>query len=303
MVAIIGGIMEYNKYVKQAQQSLVNAGYSVGKHGIDGKFGKDTLAAVNEAIADAKEGEDPEDEFPYTRDLSKGDKGQKVEQLQEMLDRWHMRYYLGKGYIDGKFGSGTKEAVKEFQKGMSLDATGKVNKNLWLLLNSESVDISKWITPQVSNVPGDNGKLPFACNCNGKYCDSAGNAIAGKTSVGLMILLVRIQDKINANYNRTDIVIRLTDDINLADHDDYNGGNRCTKWNKLHSGIKYSQHIKCKAADIFFNCPYLAGKASPTMHELWKVCDKINPYGGVGEYPYTIHVDTRGSKARWSDGV
>ena len=296
--------MKYNKYVEQVQMDLVVAGYSVGKHGIDGKFGKDTLSAVNEAIADALEcDDDPDDDYPFIKGLKYGALGEGVENLQKLLEKWNMKYYLGAGYIDGIFGKGTKEAVMEFQKAMSKKPDGKVDEELWKLLKIDPIDISFWTTPQVSKIEGDNGKLPLACNCNGKYCDSAGNAVPGKTSVGLMILLVRIENELNARFKRDDIKVRLTDDMNLNDHDDANGGNRCKEWNAQHGGAKKSQHIVCKAADIYFVCPDVKGKERPTMHDMWMVADDLNPYGGVGEYKSNIHVDTRGNKARWSKGV
>jgi peptidoglycan hydrolase-like protein with peptidoglycan-binding domain len=290
--------MEHNKYVHKAQENLINAGYSVGGAGADGKFGADTLNAVNNVIADAKKSSDAKDDAPegklqyaFTQDMEYKDEGEGIQNLQRLLIKWHMGYYLGEAGADGIFGRGTKEAVTEFQKGMSQKITGTVNEKLWEMLNTEPVDISKW------TMPDSTGRLPLSCNCMGKYCDSQKNGKAGITSVGLMILLVRIEKEMNRRFNRDDIVIHLTDDMNLHDIDDRNGGNRCQRWNRLHGGAAGSQHTKWRAADIYFDC--LVDDNCPDMEDLYAVADELNPYGGVGEYRYNIHVDTRGSWARW----
>jgi len=217
--------------------------------------------------------------------------GDDIQNLQRLLIKWHMGYYLGEAQVDGEFGRGTKQAVIELQKGMGAKIDGRVDENLWGILNSEPVDISTWTTPD------NTGRLPLSCNCDGKYCDSQKNAVAGITSVGLMILLARIETEMNRRYSRDDIVIHLTDDMNLKDFDDRNGGNRCDKWNSLHGGAQGSQHTKWRAADIYFDC--LVDDNCPDMEDLYDVADKLNPYGGVGEYRFNIHVDVRGSRARW----
>lgn len=291
--------MKNNKYVKEAQKNLIESGYSVGRAGADGKFGKDTLKAVNDVIADAKDNTDKSAEtnvesklqYPYNRNLEYGDKGEDIKILQRLLIKWHMRYYLGEAGVDGTFGHGTKQAVVEFQKGMGQQITGVVDENICDMLNGDPVDISMWTTPDKT------GRLPMSCNCDGKHCDSQGNALAGITSVGLMILLARIEQEMNKRYNRNDIVIHLTDDMNLYDFDDRNGGNRCEKWNKMHGGAEGSQHTKWRAADVYFDC--LVDDNCPDMEDLYDVADELNPYGGVGKYDYNVHVDTRGSWSRW----
>ncbi|MEX1376486.1 MAG: peptidoglycan-binding protein [Eubacteriales bacterium] len=294
--------MRYNRYVEQAQKNLLQAGYSVGRWGTDGKFGEDTLSAVNMAIADAKktdEAADDEDEsqkqnmeYEFAGELKYGDSGEDVANLQRLLIKWHMGYYLGKAQADGKYGRGTKEAVTEMQKGMGMKPSGTADESLWEALNRQPVDISRWTTPQ-------NGQLPFACNCKGKYCKSQTDAQPGRTSVGLMIMIERVEAELCRRFGREDIELRLTDDMNPNDDDDRNGGNRCTRWNKAHGGASGSQHIYRRAADLFVVCPDVEGKSKPSIHSLYTVADEMNPYGGVGEYKGNIHIDTRGWKSRW----
>lgn len=273
---------------------MIDAGYFVGKEGADGKFGGNTLEAVNKVIADVKTQESKEEEeqqYTYNGELEYGDRGEDVKNLQNMLKKWHMGYYLGTAGADGIFGRGTKQAVIELQKGVSMKPTGVVHEFIWDILNAEPIDISRWTSNDQT------GRLPLSCNCMGKYCDSNQNAVPGVTSVGLMILLVRIEQEMNRRFNRDDIIIHLTDDMNLQDIDDRNGGNRCEKWNRLHGGAEGSQHTKWRAADIYFDC--LVDDNCPDMEDLYAVVDELNPYGGVGEYDYNVHVDTRGSWARW----
>jgi len=68
-------------------------------------------------------------------------------------------------------------------------------------------------------------------------------------------------------------------------------GFRCSVYNRLCGGVKRSQHVSGKAADIWaadMDGLFLAAKV-----------EFIN--GGIGIYPDAnfIHVDTRGTKARW----
>ncbi len=123
--------MEYNKYVKQAQKNLIDTGYFVGKAGADGKFGKDTLEAVNKVIADAKTQkakDENKQQYAFNVELEYGEKGEDEKNLQRLLKKWHMEYYLGDAGVDGIFGRGTKQAVIEFQKGVSMKPTGVVHK-------------------------------------------------------------------------------------------------------------------------------------------------------------------------------
>lgn len=69
---------------------------------------------------------------------------------------------------------------------------------------------------------------------------------------------------------------------------------RTPSHNKTVGGTSTSQHLKGKACDF-----YISGVDE---QEIYNYCDKlIGNNGGVGLYPNRnfIHIDTRGTKARW----
>ncbi len=72
-----------------------------------------------------------------------------------------------------------------------------------------------------------------------------------------------------------------------------NSGYRCLIHNIACGGAQESQHLYGRAADI-----RIPGMST---QELYAICDKLNPYGGVGIYIRQgfVHVDVRGKKARW----
>ncbi|MFN7854081.1 MAG: peptidoglycan-binding domain-containing protein, partial [Dolichospermum sp.] len=63
--------------------------------------------------------------------LKQGAKGQKVQQLQEILTALN----LNPGTIDGDFGNNTLKAVKQFQSQKGLEADGVVGKKTQDALN------------------------------------------------------------------------------------------------------------------------------------------------------------------------
>lgn len=67
--------------------------------------------------------------------LSKGDKGDKVRVLQELLKG--KGYDLGTYGADGDFGGATRSAVVAFQVRSGLSADGIVGKNTWRKLLRE----------------------------------------------------------------------------------------------------------------------------------------------------------------------
>jgi len=68
-------------------------------------------------------------------------------------------------------------------------------------------------------------------------------------------------------------------------------GVRCAEYNRNVGGVKTSQHIKGRAADIV---PLNAG-----LPEVWNYINEKYPNCGLGLYGDFIHVDSRGHKARW----
>ncbi len=115
------------------QRLLNNAGY--GSLVEDGIFGSRTDTAVKEFQKDRNLTVDGvvgsqtwKALLPPT--LSRNSRGYDVERLQITLNE------IGYGnlVVDGIFGSNTEEAVKQFQKDMSLEVDGIVGQNTWYVL-------------------------------------------------------------------------------------------------------------------------------------------------------------------------
>ena len=73
-----------------------------------------------------------------------------------------------------------------------------------------------------------------------------------------------------------------------------NSGYRSPEHNKAVGGVSNSQHVLGTAADI-------RPEDLKDLPELQKICDEMNPHGGVGYYNTFVHVDVRGEKARWDN--
>jgi len=76
-----------------------------------------------------------------------------------------------------------------------------------------------------------------------------------------------------------------------------NSGYRSPEYNKKIGGVKNSQHILGKAADIRVTSmsPQIVGKIITNM-----IDDGLLKEGGVGVYSTFVHYDIRGTKARWN---
>ena len=87
-----------------------------------------------------------------------GDTGEGVKKVQRKLK--NLGYYDGS--IDGDYGSGTKAAVKRFQKKNGLNETGKVNKSTLEKLNSSKAkkadESDKKESSDGTCAPGDSGE-------------------------------------------------------------------------------------------------------------------------------------------------
>ncbi len=167
--------------VRQMQEALIALGYLDDK--ADGKFGKNTKAAViafqqaNGLVVDGKAGSKtltllyslyggasapPEEEPDFDSGsifggnyatIEYGDRGERVTLLQTALKQ--LGYDVGT--IDGKFGSGTKEAVIAFQKRYGLTADGKAGKKTLSML--ENVLAGKDI-PEADDDTGSTDVIP-----------------------------------------------------------------------------------------------------------------------------------------------
>ena len=92
---------------------------------------------------------------------------------------------------------------------------------------------------------------------------------------GLLILL----NKIRAAYGKPIVV---------------NSGYRSPEHNAEVGGVENSFHVQGLAADI-----RPLDKNKDDLLDLYMICNKLNPVGGVGYYDTFIHVDARGYGARW----
>ena len=116
--------------------------YCLGQdpQGLDGEFGKNTLAAtvaLQEALGLSPGG--IADRYTWAKafgcgrpdhtELKHGSKGAEVAYLQERL--WHHGFLLDQ---DGVFGAGTLDDVKDFQRQKGLEPTGVVDAAMWELL-------------------------------------------------------------------------------------------------------------------------------------------------------------------------
>jgi uncharacterized protein YcbK (DUF882 family) len=75
-----------------------------------------------------------------------------------------------------------------------------------------------------------------------------------------------------------------------------NSGYRSPAWNTKVGGVKNSQHVLGKAADIVVKgfTPIQIAQTIETLIASGKM-----KQGGIGIYPNFVHYDVRGSKARW----
>ena len=92
--------------------------------------------------------------------------------------------------------------------------------------------------------------------------------------------LLELLDKIRENYGAPIVVT---------------SGYRSEAHNKAVGGVKNSYHTQGLAADIK---PLV--EDSDRLPELKRIADELNPNGGVGFYSSFVHVDTRGTRARWN---
>jgi peptidoglycan hydrolase-like protein with peptidoglycan-binding domain len=135
--------------VKDAQQALMDRGYSVGPAGADGIFGNHTYRGVIDYQDDRSAGHFWAFNYPLVVDgivgpqtwgrldpdtIKKGDKGTAVRLLQNILKDSGVPTW-DPGPVDGDFGPQTELAVKNFQQDLGLSpADGVVNKKTWTAL-------------------------------------------------------------------------------------------------------------------------------------------------------------------------
>lgn len=206
--------------------------------------------------------------------------------------------YLGyyDGEIDDSFGPLSVAATKAFQQdfgGIAVDGicgeqTEKALKHsvaYGIYRKSDSTDYTSDYTNVQNNNTGNSTdcntgtvwdeikyfkKPEFACKC-GKYCNGY--------PVDIDMNMVKIADKIRHIIGKPVPV---------------NSGIRCKNHNANVGGVSNSQHLLGKAADL--GCP-----SGCTPEQMASIAESImGNTGGIGIYPWGIHIDTRSAKSRWN---
>ncbi len=187
----------------------------------------------------------------------------------------YLGYYTGN--IDGDWGAKSAEATREFQKTNGLTQDGNFG------VNTEKAAISAVTNGKfktATNRTETSGawknikyftKDEFACQCGGKYCNGYPEDID--------MDMVRIADEIRHRIGKPIPI---------------NSGLRCEKHNARVGGVSNSQHRYGTAADL--------GKpAGVTPAKMAEIAETImGNTGGIGVYPWGVHIDTRKTKSRWN---
>ena len=202
--------------------------------------------------------------------------------------------YLGfyDGPLDGLWGEKSQRATIDFQRvfgGISVDGicgeqTEKALKHSVAYGIDKKPDSTDYTNVQNNNTEnstdGNTGtvwdeikyfkKSEFACKC-GKYC----NGYPAEIDMNM----VKIADEIRH---------RIGKPIQI------NSGIRCKTHNANVGGVSNSQHLYGNAADL--GCP-----SGCTPEQMASIAEKImGDTGGIGTYPWGIHIDTRSTKSRWN---
>ena len=192
--------------------------------------------------------------------------------------------YLGydTGGVDGIWGDKSRQATEAFQMdfgGISVDGvageeTEKALKHAVAYGIQKKQDSTDDSTHDNTGTFWDEikyfKKSEFACKC-GKYCDG----YPAEIDMGV----VKIADEIRAIIGKP---------ISI------NSGLRCKTHNANVGGVSNSQHILGKAADL--GCPI-----GCTTAQMASIAESImGNTGGIGIYPWGIHIDTRSAKSRWN---
>lgn len=216
----------------------------------------------------------PDVGFPHPSDLPEPE--EQNAKLQWYLWKWGFGPIVGA--IDGKVGSKTKAATKQFQAAMGLSVDGVAGTKTWAALTGEV------IVPRIT-------ELDMACTC-GKYCDGYPNPC----TTGVRILIERIWREVEKRY--PGVILYITNNAHPAPDGAVAGGQRCEEWNKLRGGANASQHLDGEAADIYGKLDGV--KDADIRDYIEDVAMRMNTKGGVGYgAKYIVHVDIRGKEARW----
>ena len=209
--------------------------------------------------------------------------------------RQHLLAYLGYYVmnVDGDWGSGSREACKEFQRyrGLTVDGYGgpETDKALrYAVYNGlekpkpveDEVVVSKEET--TTGTFWDEieffDREEFRCQCNGRYCNGF-HVEPDET-------LVRMCDE-----------IRRRAGVPIAIRDAGGSGLRCPEHNaSIPGAAANSYHVKGMAADL-----HPSGKSPSQLYLIAETVmeEMIPDKGGLGIYDWGIHVDV-GPYSRWN---
>ena len=194
-----------------------------------------------------------------------------IKQIQCLL------YYLGyyNGMLDGIWGEKSQRATIDFQRdfaglpvdGICGDQTEKALKHSVAYgIGKKSDSNAETVWDEIKYFK----KPEFACKC-GKYCNGY--------PVDIDMNMVKIADEIRH---------RIGKPIQI------NSGIRCKTHNANVGGVSNSQHLYGNAADL--GCP-----TGCTPEQMASIAEEImGDTGGIGIYPWGIHIDTRSTKSRWN---
>ena len=197
--------------------------------------------------------------------------------------RQHLLAFLGYyvGNVDGGWGALSKTACTAFQKdfgGIKVDGFGGTETDKALKhAVAYGMPAKEDTSTKEENATGNfwDGikyfkRSEFACKC-GKYCNGYPAEIDMK--------MVKIADAIRE---------RIRKPISV------NSGLRCKTHNANVGGVSNSQHLYGNAADL--GCP-----TGCTPEQMASIAEEImGDTGGIGTYPWGIHIDTRSTKSRWN---
>ena len=197
----------------------------------------------------------------------------------------YLGYYTGQ--IDGQWGGMSTAACRAFQADYGLTADGICGSMTQkMLIGAIAGTAAKVERPaeaeQETTDKAQTGTFwdgikwfkreEFKCKCGGRYC----NGYPAEIDMDM----VRDADAIR---ERLGVPLRV------------NSGLRCRQWNQIQKGAANSRHLYGDACDL--------GKPEGvTVDKMLDVAeDVVGSSGGVGAYNWGIHIDKRGSKARWDE--
>ena len=138
-------------------------------------------------------------------------------------------------------------------------------------------------------------KSEFDCSCG---CEMPKEVLINVQKLANQLQMLRdkveVSIKINSSYRcpKHNKAIRTISEQPIQ----INSAYRCAKHNKAIGGVKNSQHVLGKAADIVIK--------DHTAEETYELLDELMHYktilqGGLGKYNSFTHYDIRGTEARW----